>query len=314
MAIDPARLLVTGANGVLGRHLFRTVAERSPGATRPAAVVRSERAAATLRELPKHVQPEIHVVDYRDAAGLAEALRGRDQVVHLVGILKESKLSRYADAHENASAALAEAAAKVGVARIVYLSILGSSPDAVNACLASKGRAEQLLLQHEVPATVIRLPMVLGRGDQATRSLRGQARAKLLPMVGGGRSMEQPIDADDVVEAILAAFDRPEVANQAFDLAGPESLPTRELVARAAKLWGNSPRVVSLPVGLIRRIVRLLERFSSDPPFTEAMLEVLLHDDRIDPAPAAAALGITLTPLDETIARRIGPGSEEGKA
>jgi hypothetical protein len=33
------------------------------------------------------------------------------------------------------------------------------------------------------------------------------------------------------------------------------------------------------------------------------MLGVLDHDDDIDPAPAAARLGIQLTPLDETLRR-----------
>jgi len=311
MAIEASRVLVTGANGALGRMLLRALAG-SGG--RPAAVVRSRTAAETLAALPEPARPEIHVVDYGDVDGLAKAMAGRDLVVHLVGILKESKRSRYAAAHEEATAAVADAAARNDVQRIVYLSILGSRPDAANACLASKGRAERRLLDHAVPATILRLPMVLGEGDQATRALRGEARAKVLPLVGGGRSHEQPIDADDVVRAILAAFERPELADRALDLAGPESLPTRELVLRAAVLYGNRPRFIPLPAGLARALARAAERFLGDPPVTEAMLDVLLQDDRVDPEPAARALGLTLTPLDAMLERRIGPGADEGSA
>jgi len=300
MAIDASRVLVTGANGALGRQLFAALAASG----RAAAVVRSTAAAETLAALPEAARPDTHVLDYADVDGLAKAMSERDLVVHLVGILKESKRSRYLDAHEKATAAVADAAARSGVSRVVYLSILGSAPDAHNACLASKGRAEQLLLRHEVPATVIRLPMVLGEDDQASRALRRQAQAKLLPLVGGGRSLEQPIDADDVVAAILGALVGPEGA---LDLAGPVSLPSRELVRRAAALYGNQPRIVPVPVGLARLAVRLLERIVGDPPVTEAMLEVLLHDDHVDPEPAARALGVSLTPLDTTLARRVGP-------
>ena len=309
MAIDASRVLVTGANGALGRQILRALA--ASGGGRAAAVVRSESAAETVATLPEEARPETHVVDYRDVEGLAKAMVGRDLVVHLVGILKESKRSRYAAAHEEASAAVAEAAQRNGVQRIVYLSILGASPDSPNACLASKGRAEQLLIDHGVPATVIRLPMVLGDGDAASRALRGQAHAKVLPQMGGGRSLEQPIDADDVVAAILAACERPELADCALDLAGPESLPSRELVGRVAALHGNAPRFLSLPVGLIRLFARTAERFFDEPPLTVAMLEVLLHDDQIDPEPAARALGITLTPLDAMLARRVGPDADE---
>jgi len=309
MAIDPAHVLVTGANGVLGRHLLRALAAGG-GVGRAAAVVRSEGAAGTLRALPESVRPEIHVVDYQDVDGLAKAMQGRRFVVHLVGILKESKRSRYADAHEKATAAVAEAAARAGVERIVYLSILGSRPGASNACLASKGRAEQALMAQRVPATVIRLPMVLGEGDHATRALRGQARARILPVVDSGRSLEQPIDAEDVVQAVIQALSRPELAGRSLDLAGPESLPARELVLRAAALYGSRPRLVPLPAWLARLAARAAERLMDDPPVTEAMLEVLLHDDHIDPQPAARALGIALTPLDAMLARRVGPGSE----
>ena len=44
-------------------------------------------------------------------------------------------------------------------------------------------------------------------------------------------------------------------------------------------------------------------------PVTRAMLGVLDHDDRIDPQPACAELGLTLTPLDETLRRTFVPAS-----
>ncbi|NNL67142.1 MAG: hypothetical protein HKP30_12925 [Myxococcales bacterium] len=231
-------------------------------------------------------------------------------VVHLVGILKESATTSYGEAHETSCFSLTQAAEQVGVQRIVYLSILGSRPDAKNPCLASKGRAEAILLERETQSLVLRVPMVIGRGDPASRALRGQANAGLLPLIGGGRSLEQPIDADDVVAAIASALVEPAVANQALDLAGPESLPSRDLVRRAAALYGKTPRIVPIPEGLARLGVRLLERFASEPPVTSAMLDVLLHDDDIDPEPAARALGIRLTPLDAMLARRVGPTKE----
>lgn len=309
MAIDASRVVVTGANGALGRRLLRKLA----GARgRAAAVVRSESAAETVAELPEAARPETHVVDYRDVEGLAKAFAGRDVVVHLVGILKESKRSRYAAAHEETSAAVAEAAERSGARRIVYLSILGATPTSTNPCLASKGRSEALLLARSVAATVLRLPMVLGGDDAASRALRAQARARIVPVVDGGRSLEQPIDADDVVAAMLSASERSEVGRRALDLAGPESLPRRDLVLRAAALHHARPRFVSVPKGLARGLARAAERWLADPPVTPAMLDVLLHDDRIDPESAARALGVVLTPLDAMLARRVGPDSDEG--
>jgi NADH dehydrogenase len=216
-------------------------------------------------------------------------------------------LTRYTDAHETSVTALTRAAEKIGIRRLVYLSILGARPDSGNACLASKGRAEEIVLTRSSGAMVMRLPMVLGAGDHATAALRSRATAPFVPLVRGGATLEQPIDARDVIAAILLALSQGTLANTVLDLAGPESLSHRELVLRAAALHGRTPRIVPVPLGLVRAFAAVAERVLANPPLTRAMLEVLEQDDRIDPAPACAQLGLTLTPLSDTLRRTVGP-------
>ena len=308
-ANEPGRVLVTGANGNLGRALIRRLAH-GPGSTPQRsvrAIVRSERAAARVRALPE--APEVAVVDYGDVDALSVAATGCAAIVHLVGILKESSTTHYRDAHEGTAEALAAAARRAGCLRIVYLSILGASVDSPNACLASKARAETILLTPPLETTILRVPMVLGGDEPATWALRARARARIVPLVRGGASLEQPIDSADVVEAIASALARPALAGQVLDLAGPESLSRRELIGRAAALAGAAPpRVVPIPLPWVRGFAALAGRFLANPPITPAMLGVLEHDDRVDPAPACRALGIELTPLDETLRRSLTGG------
>jgi len=292
----PERILVTGANGNLGRLLCARLA----GSAAPVrALVRSERAASAVRAL----SAEVTIVDYADAEALARAAEGCDAAVHLVGILKETRSARYSVSHEGTARALAAAAKRTGLRRVVYLSILGSHPASRNACLASKGRAEAILLEAPLATTVLRVPMVLGGDEPASFALRARARARVVALVRGGASLEQPIDADDVVGAIAAALARPELAGAALDLAGPESLPRRDLVLRAAALIGRRPILMTVPLAAVRLFAAAAERLIADPPLTPAMLGVLEHDDAIDPAPAARALGLALTPLDATLRR-----------
>jgi len=301
------RFLVTGANGHLGRRLLARLASTGSPAR---AVVRSESAADQLRRLPFAAAFDIRVLRYADHDALAAAASDCRVVVHLVGILKQGRTTRYEDAHERTAETLAGAAARAGVERIVYLSILGSRSGDTNPCLASKGRAEEILLRGKVPVVVLQVPMVLGPGDVATRALRGQVFAPVLALARGGATWEQPIDAEDVVSAVIAAADRPALAGQVIQLAGPEALTHRTLVVRAAALHGRRPRVVPVPLAAVKLVAAILERVSADPPFTRAMLGVLEHDDRIDPEPACASLGITLTPLDATLRRCVGPEAE----
>jgi uncharacterized protein YbjT (DUF2867 family) len=293
-------ILVSGANGNLGRRLLRRLA----GTHALRAVVRSERAAQAVRSAGVLPAPELLVLDYADEEGLAAAARGCTHAVHLVGILKESRTSGYLDAHERACEALARAADAAGLRRIVYPSILGAGPDSANACLASKGHAERILLDARTPALVLRVPMVLGEEDHAVLALRARASAATALLVRGGATLEQPIYAGDVVDAIVRGLDAPGLDAVALDLAGPESLTHRALVARAAALLGRpAPRVIGLPRAVAFAGAWLAERLLADPPVTRAMLDVLDHDDRIDPADACRRLGISLTPLDETLRR-----------
>jgi NADH dehydrogenase len=295
--VDADAIVVTGANGRIGQHLLRASAGRAR------ALVRSERAAQSLAGSGA----EVRLVDLRDAEALARAAEGCAAWIHLVGILKQTRSARYVDAHERASEVVASAAARAGVRRLVCLSILGAAPSSANECLASKGRADATLLAGAVPATVLRVPMVLGRGEIAAFALRARASAPVAFLVRGGATREQPIDARDVATALqLAAGERGE-ARAALDLAGPESLSQRALVARVAAVLGRpTPRIVPVPAALAFGAAALLERLA-DPPLTRAMLGVLEHDDDIDPRPAAQRLGLALTPLAETLAHTFAP-------
>jgi hypothetical protein len=57
-------------------------------------------------------------------------------------------------------------------------------------------------------------------------------------------------------------------------------------------------------------LAALFERVFANPPLTRAMLGVLERDDQIDPGPACTRLGITLTPLEATLRRCVGPDAE----
>ena len=294
------RILITGANGHLGRLLIRTLAD-DPASAGVRAVVRSERAARSLDDLPSPERREVRVIDYRDRAGLEDAAQGCAAAIHLVGILKQTRANRYADAHERPAEALSAACAAAGVARIVHTSIHGADPASRNGCLASRGRTDDILLASPVPTVVLRVPMVLGPGDAAAEALRHQATSGRARLVRGGAALQQPIAAADVVAALLAATHADVPGDAVLELAGPESLPHHALVERTAGILGRTVTFASTPLAAARAFAWLAETLLADPPLTGDMLGVLEQDDAVDPLPAAQALGIALTPLDDAL-------------
>ena len=283
-------LAVTGANGHLGQRLIRTL-----GADGVRALVR--RPAAAQHMAAAHPALDLRLVDFLDPKAMTAALAGVRQLVHLVGILKEGRRSSSRAAHEQTTEALLQAAASAGVAGIVSVSILGAHPQAANACLASKGRADEALLHGAVPAKVIRVPMVLGEGDYAAEDLRRRAR-RAVNVTFRAASLDQPIYAGDLIAAIRRSLDELPEGRGAWDLAGPEVLSRRALNQRAAAVLGRGTRTLSLPLGLGMALAWFAERLP-EPPVTRAMLGVLDQDDAAD----VSASGLNLRPLDETLAR-----------
>ena len=297
----PESWFITGANGNLGQRLIRHLLAEDASVI---AVVRSGRAEQSLaRALNFNKQLRIEVIDYAETMLLAQAAYGAQYAVHLVGILKATKSSTYAKAHEASCTALIRALKDTSVEHITYLSILGAKPSSGNACLASKGKAERILHRSPITACTLRVPMVIGERDYASKMLAQRANLKS-SVTFRASSLEQPIYAGDVVDAICAA------ARQGLDgglnLAGPESLTREDLYKRAAAVLGRSTSVRSVPVFVGYAIAWLLELFSAEPPITRAMLGVLDHDDQIDVAKAQQMLGLhELTDLDTMLRKTI---------
>ena len=300
-------VLVTGANGHLGKKLIAALA-----ATPVRALVRSETAASDLQawiNTQQLKQVQVLRCDYLDATAMGEAAAGCDYAVHLVGVIKEAGANTFRRAHVDTTQVLLQALQANGVNRVCYLSLLGAAAYSANACLASRAEAEQLLLDAPLPALVLRIPMVLGEGDYASRALLAKARAR--PGFSfRGSSLEQPIYAGDVIRAIVADIERSGSAGQAsncvLELAGPESLSRMALVQRAGQILGTRPITISLPLAPGLALAWLLEKTSHSPPVSRDMLGILDHDDNIDPVPACRELGIDLTPLDTTLERCLG--------
>jgi len=296
------RLVVTGANGALGRVFLERALAR-PG-VEVTALVRSARAESQLGGLdPARVR--VLRVAWSDAPALRAACQGSAGVTHLAGILIPSRSESYAGANVETTRAIAAAAAAAGVAKLVLVSAVGADPRSPNSYYRSKGEAEEVIRGSGLPYTILRSPLLLACDSIGAHVLARAARAPIVPLLAGGTNLEQPADARDLAEAALnAALDPACARDQTLDLVGPESLPRRELVARCARLRGRSPIVVSVPVAWVRAALGLRERWLG-PGFSAEVLQVLLDDVRLDPAPAARALRVALHPLDATLERTL---------
>ena len=300
------RVLITGANGNLGKKFLLSTSNLEI-----CALVRSEKAKNDLKIFIKATRVEnVEIVkcDYLDLQTIKKLVSSCSYVLHLVGVIKENKNNNFDLVHKNTTKVLVEAIKGSKVKKICYISIVGANKESKNKCFSSRGTAERLFLNSDIPCLVLQVPMVLGEGDYASTALKKSALSKF-HFTFRKFSLEQPIYARDIIEAVKIDINKclneePSPSGITI-LAGPTSLTREQLVEKAAKLL--KVKVISLPLFLGYTLARIFEMLSSSPPISRAMLGVLDHDDDIDPLSACRELEIELTALDKMLERTIKP-------
>ena len=301
------KVVITGANSAVGQAILRCAAAQEAPSTTFLAAVRSDRAAEQIRSGLGDAHRVVRI-SYDDPGSLEAALRGASAVIHLAGILFETPASTYEQANVAPIRSVVEAAKRGAVTKLVLVSATGADETSSNRYYRTKGQAETLVRTSGLCYTVMRVPLLLGRGTAGAAALQRYVSGRRAKLIGGGRNLQQPLYVDDLARAAVAVATQPSIANHlTMDLVGPISLPERELVERAARLVGREVRIGSIPKNLFSWALAIRQRISSTG-FSRDILEVITADTRLDPQPAACKLGIRLTGIDEMIKDSLGQG------
>ena len=290
------RIAVVGANSAVGVALLAQIAD-GDALDAVAAVRRPE----VVGGLPRSPRITPRVVDYGRSESLTGAFAGSDVVVHLAGILFESRTSDYRSGNVEVTRAVVEAARSAGARHIVFISSLGADPRSPNGYFRSKGEAERLVADSGLDATIIRTPLLLGPGTAGGRSVLAAAAGPSTRVLGGGVHRLRPLDVDDLCRAILGRCEQPPPGVRTCDLVGPTALTHRELIERAAGCLGREVSVRSTPVWLAR-LAAGLAGLVRKGGLTPAVIDVITSDEAVD-RNADAELGVSLTPLSATLAK-----------
>ncbi|KFL36962.1 hypothetical protein [Arenimonas donghaensis] len=142
---------------------------------------------------------------------------------------------------------------------------------------------------------LLRPTLIWGRGrDQNLGRWVALARRwRWLPLPRTARGLRQPIHADDVAAAVLAALRAPEPVVGAFDLPGAETLPYDEMVARCLAVAAPGSRLVRLPGPVFRLGIALAGRRGPGSGVLARLDRSLAYDGE----PARAALGLAFRPF-----------------
>jgi dihydroflavonol-4-reductase len=262
-------ILVTGGTGFIGGHLVdRLVAQGR-------AVRCLVRASSSIAGLPSTI--ELAHGDLDSGAGLAEALRGIDTVIHLAGVTKARVPADYDRGNRAATAQLIRAAGDVR--RFVHVSSLAAAgpsrgdralteddpPQPVSLYGRSKLAGEQAVRQSPVSAraVIVRPPVVYGPRDRDVfEMIRAVARGWMV-QIGRAPRRFSLIYVGDLVDGLIAAADHEGAAGQVFYLAHAAAASWAEFGNAVARLMGRSVRTLAIPETAAYALGWCAERWTS---------------------------------------------------
>lgn len=294
---------VFGGSGFVGRHLVRALARRG---WRVRVAVRRPDLAGHLQPLGVVGQVQAVQANLRYRASVEHAVAGADAVVNLVGILAEGGRQTFGAVQAAGARAVAEAAAKAGIANLVHVSAIGADRDSVSDYAASKAYGEEAVRKAVPGAVILRPSVIFGPEDQFFNRFASLARfTPAMPLIGGGATLLQPVYVGDVAEAIANALDGKAKAGATYELGGPEAVSLKRVIEYILKETGRTRLPLNIPFWAARLQASVLQLLPK-PLLTVDQVNLLEQDNVVSAAAKAEGrtlegLGITPTAFESIV-------------
>lgn len=248
-------LLLTGATGTIGLPLLR----RLTAAGLPVrCLVRDPRRLGAER-----VRVQIALGDLTDPFSFRNALRGVDTVVHLAAATRDQPAGSIEELAGIASWRLVQGAQRAGVRRFVFFSTLGASTRSRARLLRAKAIAERALRESSLQYTVFAPSLVYSPSDPFITLLERMSLLPVMPISGNGGAVFEPIWAEDVADCVMSVLPggglESESVGERYELAGPETLSYREIVACVLRALHRRRVVAPVPAMVVRRLLKTIE-------------------------------------------------------
>ncbi|CAL1239554.1 glycosyltransferase [Candidatus Methylocalor cossyra] len=276
--LEERRAIVTGATSLIGDFLL------------PALIRAGYEVHAVSRNPhphPRHPQLHWHQCDI-SSARLDENLRARS-LIHLAPLWTLPPLI--------------PDLARRGVRRIIAFSSTsrftkhnsGYEKERILAqkLVQSEEELDRLCRKLGIHWTIFRPTLVysLGRDKNITTIARFIGRFGFFPLVGEGTGLRQPVHAEDLALACLGTLDNPRAFDKAYNLSGGETLMYREMVRRVFEDMHKEARIVSIPLVILRILLRSLSCLPLYRHFTPEMANRINQDMVFDHASATEDFG-----------------------
>jgi len=223
--------IVTGAFSYTGRYIAEAL------------LARGRRVRTLTRSVdPSHpLSGKIEVAPLTFDESLGESLVGVDTLYNTYWVRFERGTTTFDGAVDN-TRGLFDAARRVGVRRIVHISVANADASSPFPYFRGKAQTEDALRNVGISHAIVRPTLVFGPDDILVNNIAwGLRRVPVFLVVGDDRSLVQPVSVRDTASICVDAGARED--DVTLDAAGPDRWAYEDFVRLIARTIGARARV-----------------------------------------------------------------------
>lgn len=269
-------ILLTGANGFIGRHLATSLVS-----TYGTNIICPVRTSCTITGA--HVVP---ILGIDEQANWSQYMEGVTTIIHAAGRVHvmddyfSDPLTEFRRINVANSLNLARQAAAAGVKRFIFLSTVKVNgeetfnggvfseedpPAPKDAYGLSKYEAEQMLFELAaktgIEVTIVRLPLIYGPGVKANfESMLRWIKSGIPLPFGAVTNKRSFLYIENLISLIVSCIEKPCAANQIFFASDGQDMSTTELLVQCANALGVKSRLLPVPKNILMAGAILLKK------------------------------------------------------
>ncbi len=267
------KVLVTGATGFTGKRVLPLLAGK--GEIR--CFVRPNSNVQKIKKLGY----ELAYGDLADLNVLRRAMSGCNILIniaslgfgHAPGIVKTAENS--------------------GIRRAIFISTTALFTRLDANSKSVRQQAEDCIKASKLDWTILRPTMIYGAPADRNicRLIRYLQRWPIIPIIGNGRYLQQPVYVEDVAKAIVNALMTERTIGKSYNIPGATALTFNEVIDTIYKLLGRKDYKIHMPVSPVVKGLGAAERLGLNLPIKAEQILRLNEDKAFDFHEAARDFG-----------------------
>ena len=295
------RILITGASGFIGSHIVTTLL-----AAQHEVIACVRNPEYIHQRFPAIKTVNIDFMTVRDPQDWLRYLHNIDVVINAVGIINESHQQSFKALHTDGPVTLFRACELAGVKKVIQISALGADDTAFSTYHLSKKAADDMLSQCSLDWTILQPSIVIGPGAKSSSLFKAIAALPIIPLIGGGKQLIQPVSIDDLTALIHKIIESRALNHQRVPVVGAEPVAFKLLIDRfCAWLGFRSLFYINIPYPIMLFIARITSIFTSNSPINSDSIRMLKQENTGDSTMFIDAMQRQPLSLDDTLALQI---------